>query len=514
MAMFVRFSARRRVAKRLLGATAAGLIIAVSIGLGAHNAVWVAVLGCFGIVAGLAVAPRPSRTAELPEWELAGSSPGTRVRVDSITRSAVNAESTQPTVVSGRIAPVDDADYRATWITSMSKSHTAMLINSGTAKLLPVSVPPRQGTPPRFGDHPGIWAVIYPAVTLAACAALLFGVPANVWHVDVPTPQWSSDDDAADVQTNAADENLNTRLNAMVGEMSSLGSTALRIQFTDSGDYGTFYNPDTGNQVSINRSADGKFGTRRESSSTQRDDDTFNSAAFAATDLTALVAAMQRRLERITGPTTLRTLELTRSADSAEPIATATFEHTASSSRTFTVAARPDGTVAEYFNPGDFVKAFELARDALTAQQIPLTRPVITRFEIRGTAQATPIMYAGAIQNSGGVLIDYTTPTKRGDIVLVPGEFPEVRTTVGTFRPPDDGVTFTQLSPAVFNSVRAQAMSRGKVRAFDRDAVDIEAVDDDHYDVPAPFIRIVMSRSDAAAGRYSMTGKFLAPGYY
>lgn len=515
MAMFPRFSARRRVANRLLGATVAGLIIGVSIGLGAHNAVWVAVLGCFGVVGGLALAPRPSRTAEMPEWELAGSSPGTRVRVDSITRSAVNSASRQPTVVSARIAPVDDTDYHTTWITSMSKSHTAMLINSGTAKLLPASVPPRRGAPPQFGDHPGIWAVIYPAVTLVACAALLFGVPASAWHVEISTSEWSAaDDDSSDVRTNAADENLNARLTAMITEMSTLSSTALRIQFTDGSDYGSFYNPQTGTQISINRSSDGEFGTRTESPSTQRDDDTFDPAAFAAVDLTALVADMQSRLDRVVGRTTLTSLALARPTESATPIMTGSFESAASSSRTFTIAARADGTVADYFNPGDFETSFELARRALVSQQIPLTRPVLTRFEIRGTAPATPIMYAGAIQNSGGVLIDYTTATKTGSVVVVPGQFDEVRTTVGTYRLPADGLSFAQLSPAVFNSIRAQAMARGKIRAFDRDAVDIEAVDDGHHDLSGPFIRVAMSRSDAASGQYSLTGKFLAPGYY
>ncbi|MFW0790814.1 hypothetical protein [Gordonia sp. CPCC 205333] len=521
MAMFPRFSTRRRVTIRLVVAAIAGVIIAVSIGLGAHNPLWVAILGGFGIVAGLAISPRPSRLTEMQHWELAGSAPGTRVQVESVTRSAINATSVQPTSVTATITPTGDVSYWTTWITAMNKSFAESLLSTGNAKILPVSVPPRparrrRAKPPQFGDYPGAWAVIYPAVTLVVCAVVLFGVPATAWHVTVSLPSVSSGSDSLDdTSRTAADRNLNSRLRALVDEIRTIAPTtvrtALNIRLGETGsDYADFYDPDTGQQISLYRQSDGEFSEPTRRATQSRDDDTFDPAQFLNTDLAAVVTTTQDALARAGKPTTVDDIAITKPYDYEKPLISISFED----SDIDDMEADADGKVAEYFEPADFATSFRIARDALIAQRLPLSMKIFDRFEIRGTAPSTPIMFAGAIQNSGGVLIDFTTTTRWGDVALRPGQFPRVSNHLAARQLPTGGFSFDQLNSTVFDSIRAQAMARGNVKSFDRNAIDIEATNSSSSDADPPFIRVKMSKAEAASGRYSMAGIFLLAGYY
>ncbi|GAB20047.1 hypothetical protein GOEFS_105_00580 [Gordonia effusa NBRC 100432] len=435
MAMFPRFSTRRRVTVRLLTAVTSGVIIAVSIGLGAHNPVWVAILGGCGIVAGLAISPRPSRLTEVRQWELAGSAPGTRVQVESVTRSAINATSVQPTSVTATVTPAGDVSYRTTWITAMNKSFADSLLSSGDAKLLPVSVPPRPArgrrtTTPQFSNYPGAWAVIYPAVTLVVCAIVLFGVPATAWQVNVSLPSISTSgsESPGESSSTASDRNLNSRLRALIDKMRTIAPTtvrtALSIRLGESGsDYADFYDPDTGQQISLYRQSDGEFSEPTRRASQSRDDDTFDPNQFLTTDLAAVVTTTEDALARAARPTTVDDIAITKPYDYEKPLISVSFED----SDIDDMEADANGVVAEYFDPGDFATSFRIARDALIAQRLPLSMKIFDRFEIRGTAPSTPIMFAGSIQNSGGVLLDFTTTTRWGDIALRPGQFPRVR---------------------------------------------------------------------------------------
>ncbi|NMO00306.1 hypothetical protein HH308_03655 [Gordonia sp. TBRC 11910] len=530
MATSARSATRRRVIRRLAIAAIAGAVIAVTIGLGAHNAFWVAFLGAAGIVAGLALAPRPSRLTEMPEWELAGGAPGVRVHVESITRSALNSASVQPTSVTARVTPADDTSYRTTWITSMTKSYTDAVLSSGGGKLLPESVPPRptggrRSSTPQFADYPGRWALIYPAVTVGVCAAVLFGVPTDVWRVDAKLPSASTfgggshSDDGGGRTTDNAAESLDARLKAMIGKMRAIApatvATTLSVRLTDSGsDYGSFYDPGTGQEISLYRTSDGDFAEPQRRATTQRDDDAFDLTPFTATKIDSIVAAMKMQLAKAGVSATAGTVEFRRtSTASSVGVLKVSFDTDVGVPST-EMQAHADGTVAEYFNPGDFPTSFRVAREALVSQRVPLNSPVLERFEVRGTAPATPTMYAGSIQSSGGVYIQYRSTASSGSVAVVPGQFPQVQRWSGRSGPPEHGFSFGDLGAPIFESVRTQAMQRGGIKAFDRDAIDIEAVDDTAYDVPPPFIRVSMSKSDAASGRYSMTAKFLLSDYH
>lgn len=527
MSMFPQYSIRRRVASRLLIAVLAGLVLGACIGLGAHNAIWVAIVACVGIVGALAITPRPSRLTEIPQWELAGSSAGTRVRVDGVTRSSMNAASVQPTLVSGTVLPDDDVEYRASWTTSMTKSYADAVLSSGSAKLSPGSVPPRTdrgASAPSFNTQPGKWALIYPGVTLLSCAALLFGVPASAWHINVsmPTAGISSNagqrNDGVVAPTTKDKGSLDDRLHAIIERAQALQPgatrTALSIRLDKSGyDYADFFDTNTGEQLSLYRMSNGEWLEPKRASTTQREDDSFDLATFHNTGLGQIVQGMHTKLHASGVDGDFDGVKIDRPYRAPAGIITTQFE-TDSIVNSVSMQARADGTIAEFFNPGDFTTSFRLAKAALIEARLPLNQPIFSRFEIRGTASTTPTMFAGSIQNSGGVLMDFATGSRSGSLAIVPGEFPELSEYRGGGSPDDAAISFNQVQPGVFESVRKQAMARGRVAAFDRNAIDIEAVSTSSYDVPPPFIRVEMSKSDAASGRYSMTGKFLLPDYH
>ncbi|MBD0862701.1 hypothetical protein IA539_16005 [Gordonia sp. zg691] len=99
---------------RLIRTVISGVLVATGIGLGAFNAWWVALF--FGVplvVAGLAVSPRPSRVSELPEFRRGVTADASRVEVEALTRSSLDAGDLQPSMVTATISPPDDTPYRA-----------------------------------------------------------------------------------------------------------------------------------------------------------------------------------------------------------------------------------------------------------------------------------------------------------------------------------------------------------------------------------------------------------------
>lgn len=103
--------------------------------------------------------------------------------------------------------------------------------------------------------------------------------------------------------------------------------------------------------------------------------------------------------------------------------------------------------------------SFQRARESLTLAGITPSDRVLTNFEIRGTHRATPIAHASELQTRGGVLLEFQTEDRSGQIVIVPGELPEITQQAGHVG--SQTFSFNDISPQVFDSVRAQAMQRG-----------------------------------------------------
>ncbi len=189
--MSATFSSRTRL--RLVRAVLAGLVVATGVGLGAFNAWWVALfIGIPLVFLGVAISPRASRVSELPEFRRGVTRDAPQIEVGALTRSSLGSDDLQPTMVTATINPPNDTAYEARWITSMTKGHFQALASSPFTTLPPDQLPPRDqaDTPPEFDDHPGRWAVIYPAVTFVTACALLFGVADN-WTISVRSLQSS-----------------------------------------------------------------------------------------------------------------------------------------------------------------------------------------------------------------------------------------------------------------------------------------------------------------------------------
>jgi hypothetical protein len=230
-------------------------------------------------------------------------------------------------------------------------------------------------------------------------------------------------------------------------------------------------------------------------------DSTFIAGDIASTDLTAIADKMVQQVESAGRLGDLDTLQIQRSGPGAPVILTGTFGSK-------TINALPDGTVGEIFDPADFTVSFQRARDALALAGIAPSDPVLTNFEIRGTHRATPIAHAGELQTSGGVLLEFQTD-RAGQIIVVPGELPEVTDESPHWRP--QTFAFDDVSQEAFESVRAQAMQRGALEPYEREAVEIWMTDRE-IDRSGLAIRIELAGVEAATGTYSVTGEFLAPG--
>ncbi|WP_439028970.1 hypothetical protein [Gordonia terrae] len=511
---------RNRVRWRLIRAVLAGLLVATGVGLGAFNDWWVALF--FGIplvFVGIAVSPRPSRVSELPEFRRAISSPDApQVEVEALTRSSLTAEDLQPTMVTATINPPDDTAYRARWITSMTKGNFQSLTDSPFTTLPPDALPPREQTEtPEFDDQPGRWAVVYPVVTLLAAGALLFGV-ADGWHVEGP----SLSDFGSVVQQAESQEEVaaslaeqHERMLAAIAEYQgpeAVGNV-LRLTYslgTSPSGQAVVFDPSNGRAYSIYVSDSSS--SRSEVSNSERAGMTFDAATIDPAVLPPTAEKMLAAVAPYASEPVLSRIEIDRAEPGAPVLLAGTIDPGPDTSEDYKVQARPDGTVAEFFDPADFQKSFQLARDQLVAARVPLNAPVIEQFIIQGIADGVSPVTASDIQNSGGVLVRYRIGDRGGEVSIAPGHFPAASISSSRYRA--DGFRFDNTSAEVFDRVRADLMRRASVPEYDRDAVGVE-VERNRVDDEQPFvIAMEIAHTEDAEGLYTLDGTYIKPGLY
>ncbi|KQR98458.1 hypothetical protein ASG12_08400 [Williamsia sp. Leaf354] len=496
-------------------AVAAGVAIGAGVGLGAHNGWLMALLAGVALLAtGVVLSPRPRRVDGLPAWT--PSRPGIEVRVDAVTRSTLGPAERQLAVVSATVAPPDDTPYEARWLASMSRAEFDLLLATPDTEMSPLVVPARdRPTTPGFDDVPGRATVLYPIITALVALAVILVVPANTWHVDVDMSSstgaaGSTRDDDADSITDPS-----ARLDDLRQHVATLGAQAganvLTLTIDVDGDRIEVLSPGTGEVVSASYSTTSRrWLTPSTHQSAKRRADTFALDDLARFDADTVAATMRSRV-----PATqraLRSLTITRPRQGEDPLATAEL-----GADTFTgidVQARMTGEVADVFDASDLATSMRIGQDVMRSRALPFDSPVLTRFEIRGTRRGTPIMRAGSIQNSGGVLIEYTTVDRVEGVTVVPGEFPETVSSYdnSTGRLQRGALAPNRLSAAVFERVRDDAMRRGRVEDFDREAIDISAGIGGYRDDYGPTIWVAVGPGDASRGTYSPDGAFLRPG--
>ncbi|ANY23772.1 hypothetical protein [Gordonia terrae] len=511
---------RNRVRRRLVRAVVAGSLIAVGVGLGAFNDWWVALF--FGIplvFAGIAISPRASRVSELPEFRRATSPDAPQVEVEALTRSSLTADDVQPTMVTATINPPDDTAYRARWITSMTKGNFQSLTDTPFTTLPPDALPPRDQTDtPEFDDQPGRWALAYPAVTLFVAGALLFGV-AGGWHVEGPSLSGfdsaiGSDDESSDKEdaTSLADQHRRM-LDAIAEEVGPQGVRnvlSLSYQIDSPSAYARVFDPATGRATNINI-GDG-YSNSSIVPNTERANKTFDAAAIDPNVLGALVDPMTAAVRPYSTEPELEKVEIERRGPDGPVLIEGTIEPGEGVVDDYVVQATPDGTVAEFFDPADFGKSFELARRELVAARVPLNAPVIEEFIIQGIADGVSPVTASVIQNSGGVLVRYRLGDRGGEVAVAPGEFPVATTSAGRYR--SEGFRFDSISADTFDRVRADLMRRASVPEYDRNAVGVE-VERNRVDEAQQFvIRMDIANTENAEAVYTLDGRFIKEGRY
>ncbi|EON31555.1 hypothetical protein GTC6_17007 [Gordonia terrae C-6] len=509
---------RNRVRLRLVRAVIAGSLIAVGVGLGAFNDWWVALF--FGIplvFVGIAISPRASRVSELPEFRRATSPDAPQVEVEALTRSSLTADDLQPTMVTATINPPNDTAYRARWITSMTKGNFQSLTDSPFTTLPPDSLPPRDQTDtPEFDDQPGRWALAYPVVTLLVAGALLFGV-AGGWHVEGPSLSGfdsaldSGDDSSTEEEAASLADRHRRMLEAIVeyeGSEATRNVLALRYQLDSSSDQAIVLDPATGRATSV-LVGDG-YSNSSAVPNTDRANKTFDATAIDPNVLGSVAEPMVAAVRPYSTEPELEGIAIERGAPDAPVLITGTIEPGEGVFEDYTVQATPDGTVAEFFDPADFQKSFELARRELAAARVPLNAPVIEEFIIQGIADGVSPVTASVIQNSGGVLVRYRIADRGGELSVAPGYFPSSSISAGRYRA--DGFRFDSISAEGFDRVRADLMTRASVPEYDRDAVGVEVELDRISDTQEFVIRMEIANTDGAEGLYTLDGRFIREG--
>ncbi len=500
-----------RTVARVVRAALGGMLIATGIGLGAFNAWWFAlVVGVPVIILGMSAVPRATRTSELPVFRRGGSAQAIGIDVEALTRSSLSAGDLQPTMLTATIHPPDDTAYRARWITSMSRGHAQSLIGGASNTLRRVDLPDRDAREiPEFDDQPGRRAVLYPAVTAIAAGLLLVGVPGSAWDIDLSLPSVAESVGIGDGPMTPTD--LASRTRDVLTHIAGIGPTAsdsiLTISLDDDTSRAEVYDPTTGQAILLWKYGGRGWQDPQRTPTVKRRPDTFRADEIAGTDVTAMATTMQSRLGPAGEDLDLTDFTINRPVRGHPVALVGGFGD--SGIPDIHIAGRPDGTVADFFDPGDFDTSFRLARAALAEANLAADRDNLRRFEIRGTAPNTPTMYAGRIQSSGGVLIEYTEPGRSGTVTVVPGEFPEVAEYPGTSQ---GSFSFDDVSPEVFEAVREEAMARGGVDAFDREAVDIQMTSIFQTD-GRPVIQVELARESASAGTYSVDGEFVEAGH-
>jgi len=503
----------RKVVPQSGRAALAGALLATGIGLGAFNPWWMATFVAVPlIIIGALIAPRPSRISELTAFQSGTSDSFTPARVEALTRSTLANEDLQPTLVTATISPANDTSYRARWITAMSRKDFQSLTDQPHTALPSEGLPPREpGRTPDFSDHPGKWALVYPAITALTALAVLLGA-GDAWHLtdslpSLPAPHRSS---APATKLGDLDARRNTMIRAITEKLGpGAADHMLNLRFSDGGsDYSTVLNTTTGEATNVYISSSRDVYTTPAPSSLRK------TSAFAAGDVTSIALAtiaerMTQQFRAAGSADNLENLEIKRSGPGKPLILIGSFDGPNTFPFTKSIEARPDGTVAELFDPADFAESFNRARKALELAGISSSEQALTSIQIRGVARNTPHLHASTIQNSGGVLIEFRSDRHNGDAVVVPGKLPEIidRSSGSSA----SRFSFEDVSLTAFESVRTQAMQRGALEPYESRAVDIEMTDDS-FDGLGVAIHIELAGVDAAAGTYSPTGEFLRQG--
>ncbi|WP_207838398.1 hypothetical protein [Williamsia soli] len=495
----------------------AGVLLGCAVGLGAYNH-WGLALG-LGVplaIATVFVAPRPRRI----DGALQGghSSQQIPVTVEALTRSSLDAANVQPTLVTATISPPNDTEYRTRWLSAMPKGMVANLLSDADNRLPASFIPPRPpeslpyqsgGKPvpePEFGDNPATSTLLYPVIIVAVAAALFLGVGGG-WHFSVSLPSTGSVSFTGD----GPSDNREERMAALIEHVSTLGPTAssnvLSLELEENGsDRAYVLDPATGESLNVwySESSDEWYEPSR-SSTPFRSAKTFTLGEVAGMPLNAITDAMAAALPAESRD--FQSLKIER-ADNDQPVlVTANFGEDYENEET--IQADTSGKVAAWFQPGDFDAAFAQAALAIGETGLPASAPLFTRFEIRGTDSGTPTMRAGTIQNSGGVLMDFSDLTRNGSLAIVPGSFPVVRSTETRSRDYTDGaVAFDDISAQTFDAVRDDAMRRHSVDAFDRNRVDIQTSSTYVVDRYQTVIMVEVG-PDSPIDYYTVDGRFI-----
>jgi hypothetical protein len=501
-------------------AVIAGALLGCAVGFGAYNHWLVALLvGVPLVIAAFVASPKPRRIDGM--LQAAQSRKQIPVTVEAVTRSSLDASNVQPTLVTATISPPNDTDYRARWLSAMPRPVAATLLQNADTTLPTALIPPRPETSltydaglapaksTEFGRYPANSTLLHPLITVLVAIALFLGV-GSAWHISVSLPDAGISSISGDDEANS---NYQERIDTLLVEVGKIGPTApdniLALDLGEDGyDRAEVFDPTTGESISINYSPSSETWSDPSRTSTHfRSGKTFKAGELANMQFTSLIERMAPALPK--NVPTFESMRVERSAEEQPVLATATFV-----GETFddeaTIQGNTSGAIATWFDPAEFQTAMNLAEEALTAFDIPLDQPIVTRFEIRGTAPNTPTMRAGDLQNDGGVLVEYTGIETVGSVVIHPGHFPVLASTQENLsrRLREGAVPFRELSAPTFDAVREDAMRRRGVEAFDRNAVDIQtsyqSVVDDYQTV----IMIAVG-PDYAIDYYSLDGQLL-----
>jgi hypothetical protein len=326
-----------------------------------------------------------------------------------------------------------------------------------------------------FGRYPANSTLLHPLITVLVAIALFLGV-GSAWHISVSTPD-------AGISSTTGDDNESTQdpqeqVNRLLAQIRTLSPSAesniLSLYISrDGNDRAEVYDPATGESIGISYAASSDSWNGPEPDTTDaRSPRTFRGDDLTRMQFTAIVEEMERLVPEPSRY--FESMTVKRDGDDKPVLATAAFGDDIEDK--VDIEANTDGVVATWFNPGDFQTSMTLAQEMLVETGIPTDQPFLTRVEIRGDPDAATIS-AGDIQNTSGVLVEYTDLKSSGTVSRSPGHFPSVRpygeNKAGRLR--EGSIAFTEVSAATFEQVRNDAMRRGNVDTFDRNLVDIEA---------------------------------------
>lgn len=502
-------------------AAVAGAVLGCAVGLGAYNNWLVSLLvGVPLVITALVISPRPRRIDGL--LKAGQSRKQIPVTIEALTRSSLDASDVQPTLVTATISPPNDTDYRARWLTAMPKPVAATVLQDSQTTLPSALIPPRPdsslsydaGIAPakatEFGNHPPNSTLLQPLITILVAVALFVGVGSG-WHISVSRSDTGSSSTSVEDTESAYDPQQ--QIDNLLRQIRTLGPNAensiLSLRITRDGyDSASVLDRKTGESLDIDYTGSSKTWSGPERNPT----DSRGPRTFRADELVRMQFTTIRDQMNAVIPEESRffkSMTVVRSGDDQPVLATADFGDDIEDG--VDIQANTEGVVATWFNPGDFQTSVTLAAEMMAEAGIPTDQPILNRFEIRGDPDSATIS-AGDIQNSGGVLVEYTDLKSSGSLSRAPGHFPSLRiySENKTGRLRAGSFAFTDVSASTFDQVRNDAMRRGNVDTFDRDLVDIEA---SHRYVLNEYQTVISIKSgpDPTEEIYSLDGQYISP---